>query len=261
MSSMTSRSQRTYDVIVTREALGIRQKPKKRRRAYPRVRLLSLSLLIGLTGLLFYLLTSPAYTVSGAAVRGNRLVAAEAIYQTSRIDGRNLFLLNVQGAAESVERLPYVKRAWVHARPPARVAIVVEEYQPRWVWVAGSSRYLIDETGSILPDNGNVETDLMVVDPTGQALPIGSSLEPRLVEMLGAISQLLPDLKQVTYDESVGFIIEVGPGWPARIGKRPDQLGTKIGVLNSLLPELTQQNRDVEFIDLRYPERPYYRFK
>ncbi|MBS1252467.1 MAG: Cell division protein DivIB [Anaerolineales bacterium] len=266
----SSRKRRTYDVLVTREVLGIRQKPKKRRRTYPRVRLLSVPLLIVLTAAAVHLLKSPTYTVHSAAVRGNTLVPAEAIYQASRIDGQNLFLLNAQATADAVERLPYVRHARVYVRPPAQVAIVVQEYEPRWVWTAGNSRYLIDETGNILPgnilpDNGMLEGTLTVVDPSGQALPIGSSLEPNLVEMLKALDQVLPDLKQIAYDERLGFIIDVGPGWPARIGDSPDQLAARIGVLNSLLPELVHmtqvQNQGVDFIDLRFAERPYYRLK
>lgn len=250
-----------YDVIVTREVLGIRQKPKKRQRAFPRVRLLSVPLLVGLAAALAHMLTAPAYKVHGAAVRGNTLVEAQAIYQMSRVDGRNLFMLDTQTAAEAIERLPYVKRAQVRARPPAQVVIVVEEFQPRWMWVAGDSRFWIDETGNILPYNGPLDDALTVVDPSGRPLPVGSSLEPRLVEMLDAFSSLMPDVKHVTYDENVGFTFTIGPGWPVRLGDEPDGLAAKIGILNSLLPELLQQNRDVAFIDLRYPEQPYYRLK
>jgi len=257
----SSRKRRTYDVIITREVLGIRQKPKKRRRAFPRVRLLSVPLLVGVPVALFYLLTAPVYTVHGAAVRGNTLVEAQAIYRMSMVDGQNLFRLNTQAAAEAIERLPYVKRAWIRTRLPARVAIVVEEYQPRWEWVAGNNRFWIDETGNILPYNGSLEGALIVVDPSGRPLPVGSSLDPRLVGMMDALSRLMPDVKQVTYDEGLGFVLTVGPGWPVRIGDNPDGLAAKISILNSLLPELMQQNQEVDFIDLRYPEQPYYRLK
>lgn len=263
---MSSRKQRTYDVIVTREVLGIQQRPKKRRRTYPRVRLLSVPLLIGLVVAMFHLLTSPAYTVHKAVVRGNKLVSAEAIYQTGKIAGRNLFLLNTRAVADAIERLPHVKQAWIYTQPPAQVAIVVQEYKPRWIWATSDNRYWIDETGNILPDNGTLEGALTVVDMSGQSLPIGSKLEPGLVKMLDALDHLLPHVevgydKEVTYNERLGFVIQVGPGWSARIGNSADQLASRIGVLNSLLPELLQKNRDVDFIDLRYTERPYSRFK
>ncbi|MFQ5593258.1 MAG: cell division protein FtsQ/DivIB [Anaerolineae bacterium] len=257
----SSRKRRSYDVIITREALGIRQKPRKRKQGFPRVRLLGVPLLVGLAAGLAYLLTAPAYRVHGAAVRGNTLVGAQAIYQMSMVDGQNLFLLNTQASAEAVERVPYVKRAQVRVRPPAQVAIVVEEYQPRWVWVAGDNQLWVDETGNILPYNGPLDGALTVIDLSARSLPIGSSLEPRLVEMMDALSRLMPDVRQATYSENLGFIITVGPRWPVRVGERADGLETRIGVLNTLLKELLEQNRDVDFIDLRYPEQPYYRFK
>jgi len=257
----SSRKRRSYDVIITREALGIRQKPSKRKRSIPRVRLLSVPLLVGLIVALAYLLSVPAYRVHGAAVRGNTLVGAQAIYQMSRVDGQNLFLLNTQAAAAAVERLPYVKRAHVRARLPAQVAIVVEEYQPRWVWVAGNDRYWVDEGGNILPYNGPLAHSLTVVDPSAQPLPIGSSLEPRLVEMMDALSRLMPEVSQATYSEDLGFVFTVGAGWPVRIGDSAEGLEVRVGILKSLLMDLLAQNREVDFIDLRYPEQPYYRFK
>ncbi|MFQ5854486.1 MAG: cell division protein FtsQ/DivIB [Anaerolineae bacterium] len=253
--------QHTYDVIVTREVLGIRRKPKKRRQDFPRIRLLSVPMLLGIAAALFHLLTAPAYTVHGAKVRGNTLIEAQAIYQTSMVDGQNLFLLNTQAAAAAIERLPYVKRAQVRVRPPAQVAIIVQEYQPRWVWIAGDNRFWIDETGNILPDSGTLEEALTVVDPSGRPLPVGSSLEPHFVAMLDALSHLMPGLRQVSFDRRMGFILSVGPGWPVRIGEGPNRLSVKIGILNSLVPELIEQNQDVDFIDLRYPEQPYYRLK
>ncbi len=255
------RRQRTYDVIVTREVLGIRQKPKKRRRTFPRVRLLSVPVLIGVAAILSYLLMAPAYRVHGASVRGNTLIEAQAIYQMSMVDGQNLFLLNTRAAAQAIERLPYVKRASVRARLPAQVSIVVEEYQPRWVWVAGESRFWIDETGNILPYNGPLEGSLTVVDPSGRPLPVGATLDSHVVVMLDALSRLLPDEEEVTYDENMGFVLTVGPGWPVRIGKSPDDLAAKLGILNALLPQLVAQNLDIAFIDLRYPEQPYFRLK
>lgn len=257
----SSRKRRTYDVIVTREMLGIRQKPEKRQRAFPRIRLLSVPILIVLAAILFHLLTASAYQVRGAAVRGNTLIDAQAIYDASMLDGQNLFVVNTQAAARAVKRLPYVKQAWVHTRPPAQVAIVVQEYQPRWVWMAGDNQYWVDETGNVLPYNGSLNGVLTVVDRSGRPLPVGSRLEARLVTMLDVISRLMPNARQITYDEHMGFIVQAGPGWPVRVGESPDRLSDKISLLNSLIPKLIKQNSDVDFIDLRYPERPYYRLK
>lgn len=225
------------------------------------MRLLSVPLLIGLAGALFHLLTAPAYTVHGATVRGNTLIEAQTIYRASMIDGQNLFLLDTYAAVRAIKRLPYIKQAWIRARPPAQVAIIIQEHQPRWMWVAGDNRFWIDETGNVLPDNGPLDGALTVIDSSDRPLPIGSSLDPQLVEMLNALSRLMPDIQRVIYKEDVGFTLIVDPGWPVRIGDNPKRLTTKIGVLNSLLPELVKQSREVDLIDLRYPERPYYRLK
>jgi cell division septal protein FtsQ len=259
--NQSSARRRTYDVVVTREVLGIRQKPKKRRRPFPRIRLLSLPILIGLGATMYHFLTSPAYTVQSVTVRGNDLVTAEAIYQVGQLDGQNLFLLNTRAAAEAIESLPYIERTWVHAKVPAQVSIVVQEYRPHWVWIAGTNRFWIDETGQILPDNHKLKATLTVTEPSDRWLPIGSRLAPHLVEMIDTIDYLLPDVEQIEYDEKMGFTLTVGPGWPIRIGNTPDRLATKMGILNSLLPELMRQEKDVDFIDLRFPEQPYYRLK
>lgn len=267
---------RTYDIAVTREVLGIRQKPKKRRRAFPRIRLLGLPVIAGLAALLFHLLTAPVFTVQSATVQGNALLSAQTIYESSLVSGQNVFVVNTTAAARAVERLPYVKRAWVRLLlpsvdgTPSQVAIIVQEYQPRWVWIAGDNRYWIDETGNVLPNGGELPGALTVVDPSGRPLRVGSALDGRVVRMLDGLARTLPSwppsqLPQVTYDHKVGFIVSVGQGWPVRIGWDPRELPVKIGILNSLLPDLERTiaggNREIEFIDLRYTEQPYYRLK
>jgi len=259
---------RTYDVIINREALGIEEKPRKRRRKgrqrsllFPRVRLLSAGLLLAMLMILGYLFTAPRFTVRGATVRGNRLVDASVIFHASGVQGKNVFRLNTAEAAQAVERLPYVKRAQVRVRLPADVAIVVEEYTPKWVWVSGENRFWIDEAGNVLPYGGELEGSITVVDRSGQPLSTGSRLDPALVEMLQALQQWMPELSQVTYDPTVGLILEAGPGWPVRIGRDPEHLVTKITILEALVADLSRRGMDVEFIDLRFPERPYYRLK
>jgi cell division septal protein FtsQ len=264
-------TERTYDIVVTREALGIRQKPKKRRRAFPRSRLLSLPVVAGLAALLFHLFTAPVFTVQSAVIQGNALLPAQTIYDSSLVGGQNVFVVNTRAAAQAVERLPYVKRAWVHVLlpsvdgTPSKVAIIVQEYQPRWVWIAGDNQFWIDETGNVLPDGGQLPGGLRVVDPSGRPLRVGSTLDRRVVNMLDALSLTLPQLSRVTFDHNVGFIVSIGRGWPVRIGWDPQELLVKIGILNSLLPDLertvAEGNREIEFIDLRYAEQPYYRLK
>ena len=259
---------RTYDVIINREALGIEEKPRKRRRKgrrrsllLPRVRLLSAGLLLVLLLVLGYLFTAPRFTVRSATVRGNRLVDAALIFRASGLQGKNVFRVNTAAAARAIEELPYVKRAHVWVRLPAKVAIVVEEYTPRWVWVSGGERFWIDEAGNVLPYGGELEGSITVVDRSGQPLAAGSRLAPELIETLQALHFLMPELSQVTYDPTVGFVVEAGPGWPVRIGRTPEHLATKVTILERLVTELSRRGADVAFIDLRFPERPYYRLK
>jgi cell division protein FtsQ len=265
------RRHRTYDVVITRDVLGIEEKPRRRRRsrrgvawrgiAWPRARILSAGLLVILLGTLGYLLTAPTYTVYGAAVRGNRLVDAETIFRASGVQGQNVFRLNTTAVVRAVEQLPYVKRARVWVRLPADVAIAVEEYQPRWVWVSGADRFWIDEAGNVLPYGGPLTDTLTVVDGSGQPLPVGERIQPDLVEMLWELGRLMPELEQVVYDPALGLILRTEQGWPVRIGRTPDRLRIKLAILQALVDELAQRGANVDFVDLRYPERPYYRLK
>lgn len=262
---------RTYDVVITRDVLGIEEKPRRRRRsrrgaawrgiAWPRARIFSAGVLMVLLGTFGYLLTAPTYTVYGAAVRGNRLVDAETIFRASGLQGRNVFRLSTAAAARAVERLPYVKRAHVWVRLPADVAIAVEEYQPRWIWVSGVARFWIDEAGNVLPYGGPLTDAITVVDGSGQPLPVGERIEPSLVDTLWELGRLMPELEQVRYDPALGLVLQTEQGWPVRIGRTPDGLRIKLAILRALVDELAQQGANVDFIDLRYPERPYYRLK
>jgi cell division septal protein FtsQ len=102
---------------------------------------------------------------------------------------------------------------------------------------------------------------LTVVDGSGQPLPVGERIQPDLVEMLWELGRLMPELEQVVYDPALGLILRTEQGWPVRIGRTPDRLRIKLAILQALVDELAQRGANVDFVDLRYPERPYYRLK
>lgn len=253
-----SRRTRRRDYATTARKIGGASRPRPRPRLPVTARWLSLVLLITVGVLGWYLLTNPQFRVQGSAVEGNRLLSAEAIYQAAGVHGANIFYVNTTEAAERLRQIPLVRDARVSVQFPNRVRIQVMERQPVVTWVSGGIQAAVDEDGVILPAQAvNPEAVVIEVQAGGPAQP-GLQVDERAIAVARELHELRPDMGRFLLSADRGVAIVTPQGWPVYFGWETTDLSHKVAVLERVTPVLLREGTAVEFIDLRFPTRPYY---
>ena len=218
----------------------------------------AITLLIGLSGALYYLFTTPAFFVYKAEIRDNVAVSALEIYQTSKIDSQSIFWVNPAEVVERVTSLPNIKSASVSVFLPARVVIEVVERRPELLWQTGDTVWWVDEEGTVVPRKEEMGDMLRVIDEDRQPLEAGYKIDPRIVKGAQALRMLAPTLSVIVYSRSQGLTVATPEGWPVYLGDG-SQIKAKLVVLTTVLADLKERNITPAFIDMRNPLRPFYR--
>ena len=113
-------------------------------------RWLSLTALVGLVALVFWLFTSTTFHVSKVEIRGSRFLDAQEVLQLTGADKTNLFLLNEDEVARKLQALPYVLTVHVTKTLPDHLTVDVTERRSVLNWKVGGVNYLVDNDGVVL---------------------------------------------------------------------------------------------------------------
>jgi len=204
-------------------------------------------------------LTSPQFQVQGAIIEGNRLLDPETIYQKAGVDGQNVFYINTRQVEERLEQMALVRRARVSVQLPNRVHIRVTEREPVVTWVSGGTRLGVDEDGIALPTQAvNPEAITIEVLDGGPVQP-GLPVEERVLAVVRQLHELRPDWRHFLVSGDRGVAAVTAEGWPVYFGWETTALRQQVGLLEQVTPRLVSEGVAVEFVDLRFPTRPYYR--
>ncbi|MBI1802733.1 MAG: FtsQ-type POTRA domain-containing protein [Chloroflexi bacterium] len=217
----------------------------------------SAALLMAGMGALFAFGTSEAFTVQSVVVEGNSLTAAETIAGASETAGRNIFSLHFGEVQHKLQALTSLKEVHAAFDWPNAVRLSVVERQPLFAWESAKRRSWVDDSGVIFTASIVPAGTLTVLDLDNRPR---TTVEPSVVAFVKSLSAAMPALKQIEYSDSRGFGFIDGRGWRVLIGQ-PDQLNVKLSVLNVLAAYLIAQKIDPEYIDLRLPERAFYKAK
>ncbi|WP_410000087.1 cell division protein FtsQ/DivIB [Photobacterium sp. TY1-4] len=146
----------------------------------------------------------------------------------------------------ALEALPWVARASVRKQWPDTVKVYLVEHQPAAVW---NQQYLVNTEGGVFPAPAAQVSELGLVELSG---PEGSS-----AEMLAAQREMQPKLQraglemaQLALNERRSWRVWLTNGIRLELGRegRMERLMRFI----SLYPELEQQGKAIEYVDLRY---------
>jgi cell division septal protein FtsQ len=217
-----------------------------------------LALLLGLT--MAHMGLSGRYRVQGAEaqVTGNARLSTGEVIGASEIEGRNIFTLDPDSIARSMEAHSDLKRVRVASALPSLVTIEVIESEVMLLLDQAGTRVGVDDQGRIvaLPQDGANRPVLR--DEEGKLAPNGVAIAPDLLDAATAYSSRFPE---IAYREAFGFVGQTEEGWPVRLGKDDSQADAQFARLDALLLKLREEDKEVELIDLRYNSRPYYRLQ
>lgn len=239
----------------------IRQRRIAVQRASGRRRLRRLVVLTGvlvavIAGVLLAL--SPVLDVDRVTVAGASATPASDIIAASGIlDGDAMVRLDVDGATEALEVLPWVDRATIRRDYPSAVKIVIREREPVGILSSGDTEALVDGSGRVLgPVQPPYRELARVVIPTeipaaGQTVDASTRATLDLVDAVAAGIEGHPVV--ITQDPAGETSLIVDDSIAVRIGDA-DRIATKVRSVATILDQVDLTC--VATIDVRIADRP-----
>jgi len=234
-------------------------RPLARTWAFPVGRAVSALLLLAIGLLAYILYADDRFYVDQVVVQGNRYVPAHELIVASGLANQSIFFVNVSASERALVRLPGVREANVIYRWPNLITLKIQERQPVLVWQTRSQTYWADAEGVLFPARARL-SDLPTINASGP-LPIQGE-PPRLDSEWVTLAQVLanewPDVKTLDYAPTTGLSFAHPRAGRVLIGDLKD-LPAKLAVLRSLLRHFETHKIQVEYVDLRLPQQPYYK--
>lgn len=226
--------------------------------------------MVMLLGTALYLAwTLPLFRVNGLQLKDNLYMSADELNAPLGLNDRPLFTV-VPSEVEAILRLnfPELKTAAVQVSLPNVVTVAITERLPLIRWEQGGSYTWVDDEGVAFRPRGEVQGLISVV-ALGAPPPAPRSAEDALaptpflssdiVQSARALVPFIPPGSTLTYDPKYGLGWTDPRGWQVYFGTKASDVNMKITVYLALADSLTQRGIAPVFIDMRYPNAPYYR--
>ena len=193
-------------------------------------------------------------TLNVFSVRHVNVVGAglpvSAIVQASGVEGENIFRVQRDQVIDRLRQVPSINVTRVDASFPDTVTIYAVLRQAYVAWRSGQTTYLLDANGNILGVATTTFRPLIVSGP-GEGVPSFAIMQA--VRYASSILPHLPDgkLAAAMVDPKQGLLLEGQSGWYTVIGRGgPQQLGTRVATLASLLQYVASRGQALYFADL-----------
>ncbi len=223
----------------------------------PGARTLSLLLLIICAGALYFMGTSEMFFVESILVEDNLSVPTKELVDASEALHVNILFLRLDEIEERVRKLADVSDASVSYEWPNILHVHVVERKPILVWESGKQSAWVDESGHIFPARSTLTNTLAIRDVDNQAR---TEIDARLLVLAKLLPATFPAVKRLDYSESKGLSFSDERGWRIILGQ-PEQLTAKLAMVQALSAHLIAQKIEPEYIDVRLPERAFYKTK
>jgi cell division protein FtsQ len=244
---------------------------------------------------LFWMLTSPQFTVSAGQVTVNGLsrIDQDSLLAKTGILNRPVFLVDPGKLTKNLPiEVPALESVKISVSLGGSVTIDAVERVPVLTWDQADLKQVswVDAQGRIFPALGSSDNLLYVLandaPPTPPKLAtiedhqgISSSdatetpvpeveegkerlLEPELVQNLLALSHALPEGSTLVYDGTYGFGWEdPAYGWIAYFGKHLDQPELRLKIYTAVAAMFEEKQRKPVMISVEYINAPYYRME
>ena len=255
-------------------ALGLPEfhlsKPKfamPRFRANLRFASILISVLLG--AVIYLAFTLPYFFIPSATVLGNNHISAEEINSILGVTGQNIFTIKSDELQTRLrQNYPELLSAEVKVYLPNHVYVTISERVPVIIWQRGEGYTWIDEAGVAFRPRGlqaGLVPVIAVDDPIPGIVASGDLFTPppymqeELVDAILALSPLLPAGTSMTFDSVQGLGWKDSRGWQVYFGTSVQDMPLKARVYQSLVDSLMARNIYPAYINVMYPEAPYYR--
>jgi cell division septal protein FtsQ len=228
--------------------------------ASPRLRWLWRALVVLLliaVVLSLWVLLDDLFYVYQADVVGTVRLSPEEVFWASDLPGLHVLWVNADAIeAQILTALPSLESAEVACRLPSNCTITVVERQPRMMWSDGGQLWGVDANGVVFPAEAAI-TEAWVVRgplPKDENDLLAEPARVALAELWASGVAMSPEL---TYMPSRGFVITDERGWRVIVGEGTG-IGERLQTLEKVAAHLEAQGVTPKFVDVRFPEAPYY---
>lgn len=219
--------------------------------------MISALLLVVAGWLLYWFSNADVFYTRGLQVTGNERVPEAELMAISGLEGVNIFWVDTYAVEQVIEALPDIVSADVRCSLPADCVIDLAERPALFVWRQGDAQVWIAPDGMVLPARGDLP-DALVLNAVGStALKPGDNLDLTLVAAVEELERLQPDVRRYEYSDQYGLSFRNPSDWLIRLGDGRE-IVTKLNLVQALTDYLSSQDIAPAFVDVRFPEAPYY---
>jgi cell division septal protein FtsQ len=211
---------------------------------------------VAFVGLVLWAAFSPRFYVSEARVVGVSRVSEQAVFAASGLPQLHILWVDADAAERQIqEQLPPVKAADVSCHLPAECTITVVEHQLALTWETDRGLLWVDEAGGSFPASGPLEGRWLVSGP----LPVDDQglVEQEVLVALDELARLGIQPGRISYRTGRGLIVQDPAGWPVILGQG-EGMEQRLRVYAAVRAHLLAQGIQPRFVDVRFPEAPYY---
>jgi hypothetical protein len=227
---------------------------------------LLLLLSVAAIGSLWLTLDDRFYVYHANVVGADRVSPTE-VFQASGLPGLHiLWARSAEIEARILAALPPIESARVVCKLPAACTITIAERQPEVTWDEDGQLWWIDAEGiifpaspSFIPPNGEERegTEEWLVRgplPRDEDGRLDERVHVALTELWTAGTNMSPSL---SYVPEWGLVFTDERGWPVIVGQGPG-MAERLRVLEYLAADLEARGLTPQFVDVRFPDAPYY---
>ncbi|MGD1993194.1 MAG: cell division protein FtsQ/DivIB [Anaerolineae bacterium] len=213
---------------------------------------------LALVAVVLWFSFSPQFYIQGAEVVGATRVSPAAIYSASGIDRVHVLWVNRRAAANQItDTIPSIAEARVACRLwSVDCTLRVVEEPLMLTWHRGDQSFWVDEAGGIFAAEAPLEGEWEVRGP----MPIDDAgwVERDVLDALRALERFGVSPRPIDYRDGRGLVITDGAGWRVVLGEDPERMEQRLRVYAEVREYLIEHDTRPRFVDVRFPEAPYY---
>lgn len=175
--------------------------------------------------------------------------------------GSSMLTARFGGAERRISALPQVKSVQIERAWPQTVRVTVVERQPWGTWIAGSTPYVIDEEGVVMPEGfAAPEGSLVIHALAAPPLAAGDNVDQDAISLTRSLVAELPlrmgiSVAEVDWTEAKGLTLTTDAGYTVVVGDS-ENIEYKLAVWQQIDAELGRESMIGHVLDLRFGERP-----
>ncbi len=214
-----------------------------------------LGLLAACAALLYWFAMDDMFYVSRIVVDGNRMAPTADIATAAGVRNYSVFFVQFGAVERRVRDVAGVRDADAWLEWPNTVHIAVTERTPVLAWDDGRHTAWADERGALFA-LGAAPADLIVVRDLDNRTR--TRIDPAVIGAIKQIGAALPAVKRMEFADTRGLNFTDEHGWKIIFGE-PEQINAKLAMLGSLTAYLIAQKIEPEYVDVRLPDRAYFK--